>query len=450
MTADRIFGLLAGSHIETLRDTPGIFYALAYAGAAFMLAVTHRAAEKARRAFTFYSAVLAAFLLVFLTVTKGSRNALFVFSMLITYLSVSVYLMAVCEIELQAALYMGVRSFLIGELTASLFWQIYYYLVTRLGYPHNVWTASAGVILFYALMLTLLSLAERRLAPLEEKMLPGRLRAVIALAIGLATYVFSNLSYVLRDTPFSSTYTHEIFIIRTLADLGGVIFLYVWHLQSLMQDVRLEKEMLEQMLRLQYDNYRVSEESIALVNRKYHDLKHQIELIKSETATEEKVRYLDRMEQEVRQFEAQVTTGNRYLDTILTAKSLQCQNEHITFTAAADGSTLGFMDPMDLAALFGNALDNAIEGARSVPDPAARTLYVNVSRQKNFLRIRVENRYGGQEVALVGGLPVTTKPDKRYHGFGSKSIKQVVEKYNGSMNIETKGGWYRLRILIPL
>ena len=51
---------------------------------------------------------------------------------------------------------------------------------------------------------------------------------------------------------------------------------------------------------------------------------------------------------------------------------------------------------------------------------------------------------------MMNQLPVTTKADRRYHGFGVKSMKEVAEKYKGSLTVFVKDGWFELRILIPL
>ena len=44
----------------------------------------------------------------------------------------------------------------------------------------------------------------------------------------------------------------------------------------------------------------------------------------------------------------------------------------------------------------------------------------------------------------------TSKGDDRYHGYGTRSIRSIVEKYRGSMTIKADDGWYRLRVLFPL
>ena len=107
------------------------------------------------------------------------------------------------------------------------------------------------------------------------------------------------------------------------------------------------------------------------------------------------------------------------------------------------------MHPMDISALFGNALDNAIEGAEKIGNPQERLIYLNVDRQKGFLRIHVENRFVG-EIQFRHNLPLTKKSDKNIHGYGVKSMKQIAEKYAGSIRAEAVDNWFKLDILIPI
>ena len=107
------------------------------------------------------------------------------------------------------------------------------------------------------------------------------------------------------------------------------------------------------------------------------------------------------------------------------------------------------MDIMDISALFGNALDNAIESVIAIPEKEKRLIHLTISKDKGFVRIRMENCYGG-ELDFENGLPQTTKKDRNYHGYGLKSMRSTVQKYNGSVRVEAKDGWFELRILIPV
>ena len=48
-----------------------------------------------------------------------------------------------------------------------------------------------------------------------------------------------------------------------------------------------------------------------------------------------------------------------------------------------------------------------------------------------------------------GGAFITTKRDKEFHGYGLKSIRYTVNKYDGAVSIDTKENWFDLKILIP-
>ena len=186
-----------------------------------------------------------------------------------------------------------------------------------------------------------------------------------------------------------------------------------------------------------------------LINYKYHDLKHQIAVLRSETDPEKRNEFLNHMEDEIRQYEAQNKTGNKVLDTVLTSKSLYCAKHGITFTCVADGTLLDFMDIMDICSIFGNALDNAIECELKIADKEKRLIHVTVSQQKKFLILRFENYYEGS-LKVKEGRFLTTKKEKEFHGYGIKSIRYTVNKYDGAVSIDTKENWFDLKILIPM
>ena len=241
----------------------------------------------------------------------------------------------------------------------------------------------------------------------------------------------------------------EMFTIRTLVDLSGMAVLYAYHIQTRELQMKFEVDTLQNILEMQYKNYQLSQESIEIVNQKYHDLKHQITLLKAEANSQKSIQYLEEMEQDIRSYEAQNKTGNKVLDAVLTSKSLYCHNNDISLTCVADGTLLDFMAEMDISALFGNVLDNAIESVQKLDDKEKRLIHLSVAEQKSFLRIRVEN-YTEENISFRNGMPVTTKKDKHLHGFGMKSIQSTVRKYGGSVTTGLRDNWFELRILIPL
>ncbi len=209
-----------------------------------------------------------------------------------------------------------------------------------------------------------------------------------------------------------------------------------------------EKELLDFLYKTQQEQYKVSRETIEIINQKSHDLKHQIRALRN--ADKEKLdNYLGEIEESVGIYEAIVKTGNDVFDTILTEKSLYCQKHDIQVSCVADGSQLGFIDTIDLYAILGNAMDNAIEAVEKFEEKEKRQIDVMIYRQHNFLVMNIMNPIP-EQLTYKDGIPVTTKNDKFSHGFGLRSIKQILKKYEGFLNISEEDGCFSLKMLIPI
>ena len=276
-----------------------------------------------------------------------------------------------------------------------------------------------------------------------------RVSGSCAAAVALVIYILSSLSYSSVETPFAATAEADAFTIRTIAYLGGVAILYAYHLQLCQFHALREVNALQNVLDLQYASYQRSQESIDMVNRKYHDLKHQIAVLRADLGTEQKLDCLDQIERDIRAYESRNQTGNKVLDAILASKTAYCLEHGITLTSLADGGALDFMGVVEVSALFGNALDNAIEGVAVLPDPEQRLIRLSVGRQKGFLCVKVENRCV-DSLVVRGELPRTTKGDKSLHGYGLKSIRATAERYGGSATVQAEDGWFTLGIMIPI
>lgn len=180
-----------------------------------------------------------------------------------------------------------------------------------------------------------------------------------------------------------------------------------------------------------------------------HDLKHQIEGLRGETNEQKKEEWLDMIENELDKWWLPQRTGNSVFDTILSAKLRRARQLDVRITCVADGALLNCLHVADICTIFGNALDNALESVVMIPDPEKRLIHVSVSAQKNFIFINISNTLGTPLIESENIL-LTTKRDKKNHGYGIKGIKYVVGKYGGHVSYKADEGWFRLNILIPM
>jgi len=431
-----------------ITNTPGEYYAVAY-GLACMLFIGQ--SKKRVSLWKCYGAQLLFFvaIITFMELTADVSGLLFIPCILLDVLMIFAVIYFCCDMPVLKAGYYCARAFILGEFVASLTWQIYYYSVLRLGLSTHLLVNILFVGLVYLIIYSFMYYLEKQHYEENRNLQVAGREFLSVVIISLLVFMMSNLSYVYENTPFSSKLASDIFNIRTLVDLGGVAILHAYNVQLGELQMKFEVKTLQNMLNWQYANYQIAQQSIDMVNQKYHDLKHQIAILRAEVDSKESMAYLEQMENEIKIYEAQNKTGNKILDTVLTGKNIYCQSSGINLTVVADGLALDFMEPMDISTLFGNALDNAIESVRKLPEEEKRLIHVAVTRQRDFLRIRVENYYEGNLV-FENGLPATTKEDKEYHGYGLKSIRNTVKKYNGSVTIDAKEKWFELRILIPL
>lgn len=217
---------------------------------------------------------------------------------------------------------------------------------------------------------------------------------------------------------------------------------------GLLEQSKLERDMevIEQLRRKELMQYELSRESIETINLKCHDLRRQIEVFERRngalTAGE-----LSAIKSAISIYDTAVQTGSETLDTLLTERSLYCKRHGITLCCIADGDQLDFLTPGDVCSLFGNALDNAIEAVSQLEDEEQRIISLTVRRHRGLLSIAVDN-YCPTPPKFDGDLPITTKVDDRFHGYGLKSIRQVAEKYGGEMTVAVDE-IFHLAVLLP-
>ncbi len=206
-----------------------------------------------------------------------------------------------------------------------------------------------------------------------------------------------------------------------------------------------ELELAQRMWHQDQKQYEIARETIDMINIKCHDMKHQLHELQHSVSIAPDA--LHELEQRIEIYGAIAKTGSDALDVILTEKSLYCQKNDITITYIIDGARLSFLADMDIYSLFGNLLDNAINSVLNLA-PDMRCISLNVKAHGQLLSIHSQNYYSG-DVLIRDGRPVTAG-DRRYHGFGTRSMSLIVSKYGGSIDFIAKDGVFTVNILFPL
>ena len=208
---------------------------------------------------------------------------------------------------------------------------------------------------------------------------------------------------------------------------------------------RYELDMVEQLDRKRREQYEIQKDTIDAVNIKCHDLKKMISSVLGKRNILSDAE-LEKLEGQISIYDAIVKTGNDALDLILTEKSLYCEKNKIKLTIMAEGGDLSFMSDADIYSLFGNILDNAVEAVMKV-EPERRAVTLSIKTVGNMIVVHEQNYFAGK-IKFVNGTPATSKNDTSQHGYGILSIRRIVEKYDGGLDISAEGDIYTLNAAV--
>lgn len=235
--------------------------------------------------------------------------------------------------------------------------------------------------------------------------------------------------------------------------------LYMWTILAvvlmmsvLVFNISRQYEVEKELARLKSEQAELLERDYTTLNRAYevnaklfHDFHNHIGVLRQLLTHEkygEAVRYLDELQAPVRDLTAAVWTGDETADYLINSKGAAAEAAGVRFQAQVEFPRHTNIRSVDLCAILGNLLDNAIEAARQVPDPSERTVALTIRRIHQMLVIKVENSFAAAPIQENGQLK-TTKTGGGLHGWGLKSAQTAAEKYDGMVQANVSGEIFR-------
>lgn len=274
-------------------------------------------------------------------------------------------------------------------------------------------TFEIGMLLFYHVLIIVLCVVFIRWESVleENKLLYGNLLLVVIFFIFVSSVVM-------------------IFKLRQKAE-------YQLELQLKLKELELEKrygdkiEEMEYNLRsLRHDMNNHINVMVGLLNMKeYHELRE----------------YFSEINEEIEEINEVIILENKALAVLLNEKIVNAKGKGISLEVEV--SRERFLFPMsELCALVGNLLDNAIEAVEKVQDN--KYIYFRFYIQNGMLKLQCENPYIESPIQENGKF-ITIKKNVEEHGFGTRKIREIIEKHQGTLEITCKN-LFKVKIEIPL
>ncbi len=264
------------------------------------------------------------------------------------------------------------------------------------------------------------------------------------IATFLVAYVMSEYMYRTKDLSLM-----RIAAISVIAlTVSNVLLFYLFELQIREAENRSKEMLLHQQIQNKSDYYKELAEKQRLSNKVVHDLKNQLfaleELMKSDPLSG--AQEFKKITNQLLSVSAMTFTGIDSIDALITAKKQKMQENDIQFTHRLCVPKEMSLQPLDFCVVLGNLLDNAIEANEKLPKND-RYISLSANQKQGYLSVQISNAVS-EKVRIKNNEISTTKRNKEIHGFGLQSVKEIVEKYDGTISFEQKESVFTVIVML--
>lgn len=126
-------------------------------------------------------------------------------------------------------------------------------------------------------------------------------------------------------------------------------------------------------------------------------------------------------------------TGSDIVDIVLKSRLYISHEQGIKLNYKCTDLSAIKVEATDLCSILSNLIDNALDACSGQSVASEKLIIVEIVQQFNFLKIKVSNTVEVSPLIANTDM-VTSKPDKRVHGFGLQIVKDCVQKYYGALN----------------
>lgn len=307
-------------------------------------------------------------------------------------------------------------------------------------------------------LLAVCGLAKRLLSVLSGK--TGKWYLALALPLLVITLVIfvanwgASKGVLVRSGGNMGLYYDQLFSYGGICGLSALSMFAAGFYVFGMDQIYLEQKKSSQY-HGQIAAYRMLEEQYGQAERLRHDLKNHITALSglAESRDWEKLKHYLKDMGEAADLEAgEEATGNRVVDILLKQKRKAAERKNIAWECHVQLPKECPVLEFDLCVLFGNLLDNAVEACGRLQEDslgaaAKPFIQIQAGTVKKCFLLEVKNsdcREGQHKTRLAEGK------QPKGHGIGLLNVRDVVQRYNGTMEIEKEKGVFIISALIPL
>ena len=197
------------------------------------------------------------------------------------------------------------------------------------------------------------------------------------------------------------------------------------------------------------ENYLLINQEINRNRRINHDKKHDFEYLYhcfEQKDYQKGLDYINQKDNYYNTLQRNLTwTGNGSIDFLINRAKARADEKKILFIIKVDIVEIP-IEEYDFFSMLSNLLDNAIEAAMQNSDGNGR-IALQILSLGNVFRLRLENTYVTEPVKK-GKRFISSKDNNVLHGWGIENVREIVEKYDGKLDIDYGNGIFLVDLIV--
>ena len=338
-------------------------------------------------------------------------------------------------------LYSGVSA----SITGAGFW-----LANSFGLGVKIYTEAAinAALLFSGFLIIKI---DARTGILDSTaVLPLWSKRLLLFVVYLCDFAVTLLSKFFENTPKSLQTTMIEAFSAAMVTAVAVLYPVVLFVIASRAYHKRAADVLGEQLKIQVDYHAAEVRANQKVRRFQHDYKNFKARIAQTIPLDEhpqlKALFED-MDLDALPKKAAFDTGNPVMDGFLSWKqaAAEKQGAQIVFSGLIPSRDIS----TDIYILLGNATDNALEACAKLPYSDAKRIAVSCDCHDGFFFLKMTNPVSG-DVRIHNNSVITSKEDKKAHGFGLSTMQRIVNSNYGSMKLFCENNVFCVDIVLEI
>lgn len=256
------------------------------------------------------------------------------------------------------------------------------------------------------------------------------------------------ISAVMLGVLVVTNLNHRVLLV--VEGCGGIcinmLIFFIYYKMAKEYEEQIQKEHMEEQVRMYQNQLELMQASEEKVRSLRHDMRHHLQVMYAmeEKGQKEKImQFLEDMQGSLKNPKQHIQSGNEEVDTLLNYNWDKAEELGVNIDCKVSISKALSIPIYDTSVLLGNLLENAIEAAAKTKDGYVS---VRILAEKKVLALQVKNSYDGV-IKKRGEQFVSTKKEAG-HGIGLRSVRELVEKRQGSFQVEHDEKEFRVEVVL--